>query len=154
MQAGVSSDQFEEESVDLEAGELAPMKRVSSELSSRLETYALLRRDSMRTEGSGVRRDERICQKIYVANEDLTIVVAGYRTATIGFILCTCLYAFTFGLGYILLRWFPRWRIRLFGLPTPLHDSTWVVIEVRVSYCERKIHVIMSIESMGRNIGA
>jgi cation-transporting ATPase 13A2 len=149
LQDDNSSDRFEEVSVDLEAGELAPMGRISSGFSRRSEDYALLRRDSMGTEGSGIRRNRRTSQKLYIVNEDLTIVVAGFRTTTIGFILYTTLCAITFGLVYLLLRWLPRWRVRLVGLQTSLCDSTWVVIEVREVCYERKSHILMDIEPMG-----
>jgi cation-transporting P-type ATPase 13A2 len=135
--------------VDLEVGELAPMRRISSGFSRRSEDYALLRRDSIGTEGSGVRRNRRTSQKLYIVNEDLTIVVAGFRTTTIGFILYSTLCTFTFGLVYLLLRWLPRWRVRLVGLQTPLCDSTWVVIEVREVRCQTKNHILTYVEPMG-----
>ncbi|RDL35105.1 Cation-transporting ATPase [Venustampulla echinocandica] len=83
----------DEDSIDLEAGELR-----------------LLRSDSMRTEGSNFGPGKRISQKIYVANEDLTIVVAAFRTSTLGFAIYTIICVLTLGLGYLLLRWLPRWQ--------------------------------------------
>ena len=35
------------------------------------------------------------------------------------------------GLGYFILRWFPRWRVRLTGSSKPLWECDWVAIEVR-----------------------
>lgn len=125
-------DSYEEESVDLEAGELAPMRRVTSELSRTSVHDRLLRSDSARTEGSTHGQQGRTNQKIYIVTEDLTIVVAGFRTSTIGFALYTTICVCTLGLGYLLLRWLPRWQVRLIGTPCPLRDCAWVVIEVSI----------------------
>jgi cation-transporting ATPase 13A2 len=123
-------DYEEEDSVDLEAGELAPMRRHSSAYSRASVHDRLLRNDSTRTEGSGLGHGSRLSQKIYILNEDLTIVVAGFKTSTLGFALYATICILTGGLGYLLLRWLPRWHVRLVGLPTPLRDCTWVVVEV------------------------
>lgn len=74
-------------------------------------------------------RDGRISQKIYIVTEDLTIVVAGFKTSVLGFAVYLFLCVATGGLGYLLFRWLPRWRIRLVGSPTPLHECNWAVIE-------------------------
>lgn len=76
-------------------------------------------------------KEARINQKIYVVTEDLTIVVAGFDTRPLGFILYVSLCIITLGLGFLLLRWLPRWRVCLIGSPKPLRDCTWAVIEVR-----------------------
>nr|XP_036583087.1 p-type ATPase [Colletotrichum truncatum]KAF6791983.1 p-type ATPase [Colletotrichum truncatum] len=88
----------------------------------------LLRRDSVTTSKS-LGGDGRVSQKVYMVNEDLTIAIAGFRTSSLGFIvyiiLCTC----TLGLSWLLLRWFPRWQVRLLGRASPLAECDWVVIE-------------------------
>lgn len=126
---------FEEEegSTDLEADELSVMRRSSSGARSRSSVHdRLLRSDSARTEGSILGRGYRTSQKIYIVTEDLTIVVAGFRTSTVGFAIYFTICLLTFGLGYLLLRWLPRWQVRIVGSPCPLRDCTWVVIEVSV----------------------
>lgn len=125
-------DPYEEESVDLEAGELAPMRRITSELSRTSAHDRLLRSDSARTEGSIHGHQGRTNQKIYIVTEDLTIVVAGFRTSTIGFAIYATICVCTLGLGYLLLRWLPRWQVRLIGTPCPLRECAWVVIEVSI----------------------
>jgi cation-transporting ATPase 13A2 len=123
----------EDDSADLEAGELSNMRRVSSGVSraSRDSVHdRLLRSDSARTEGSAFGRGNRMSQKIYIVTEDLTIVVAGFRTSTPGFALYSIICVLTLGLGYLLFRWLPRWQVRLIGTPSPLRECSWVVIEV------------------------
>jgi cation-transporting P-type ATPase 13A2 len=122
---------FEEnDSVDLEAGELAEMRRTSTGHSRDSVHDRLLRSDSARTEGSNFGRGHRTNQKIYVVTEDLTIVLAGFRTSTLGYALYTTICIFTLGLGYLLFRWLPRWQVRMTGTPSPLRECSWVVIEV------------------------
>ena len=116
--------------LDLEAGELDELRRTSSGYSRSVHDH-LLRRDSARTEGSKFDRGYRTSQKIYIVAEDLTIVVAGFRTSTLGFALYTTICVFTLGLGYLLLRWLPRWHVRIVGTPCALRDCSWSVIEVR-----------------------
>lgn len=119
--------------IDLEYGLLSPSRRQSSSLSrSSTEDPLLKRRSSSATIGSMHGRGARVSQKMYILTEDLTIVIAGFRTSSIGFavyvLLCIC----TLGLGYLLLRWLPHWRVKLVGSPCPLHECTWVVAEVRI----------------------
>jgi cation-transporting ATPase 13A2 len=127
-----SEVQFEEEdeSVDLEAGELARLRRSSSRQSRDSVHDRLLRSDSTKTDGSILGRGSRTSQKIYIVNEDLTIVVAGFRTSTSGYALYTAICVLSLGLGYLVFRWLPRWQVRITGKPSALRDCTWVVIEV------------------------
>ncbi len=119
----------EDQSADLEAGELSTMRRTSSRYSRSSVHDRLLRRDSARTDGSVLGRGQRTSQKIYIVTEDLTIVVAGFQTSTIGFALYVTLCVLTLGLVYLLLRWLPRWQVKIIGSQCPLRDCTWVVIE-------------------------
>lgn len=64
-----------------------------------------------------------------MANEDLTIVVAGFSTGPIGYVSYILLCAITCGAAYLLFRWLPRWYVALIGRPTALRDCDWVVIE-------------------------
>lgn len=83
------------------------------------------------TDVSVIKKEAGFNQKIYVETEDLTIVVAGFDTKQLGSILYVSLCFITLGLGFLLLHWLPRWRVRLIGSPKPLRDCTWVVMEVR-----------------------
>jgi cation-transporting ATPase 13A3/4/5 len=116
-------------SVDLEAGELAELRRNSSGHSASVHDR-LLRNDSTRTDGSGIERGHRTNHKIYIISEDLTIVVAGFRTSVLGYALYSTICILTLGLGYLLLRWLPRWQVRLVGKSCPLRDCSWVALEV------------------------
>src|SRR3569833_1664639 len=88
----------------------------------------LLRRDSTVTEAS-VFGTGRFSQKIYMENEDLYIVIAGFCSSTAGLVVYIFICAATFGLGWLLLRWLPCWHFRLVGEPCALRESTWAVIE-------------------------
>jgi cation-transporting P-type ATPase 13A2 len=123
----------EEEEADLEAGELSTMRRTSSGHSRASVHDRLLRSDS---NGSNVGRGHRASQKIYIVTEDLTIVLAGFTTSTLGFALYTTICVLTLGLGYLLFRWMPRWQVRITGTPCPLGSCSWVVIEVRPNLFE------------------
>lgn len=68
-------------------------------------------------------------QRYYLAEEDIVIGIAGYSDClwkqTIYYMICM----FTFGIGFLLLRWFPRYRINLLGNQRPLGKADWCVIE-------------------------
>lgn len=68
-------------------------------------------------------------QRYYLAEEDIVIGVAGYVTCwwkvVAYYMLCTV----TLGVGYVVLRWLPRYRINLKGTKCPLGRADWVVIE-------------------------
>lgn len=96
---------------------------------SRSSVHArLLRTDSGHTEASA-RGHGRVSQKLHMVNEDLTIVIAGFRTSRIGYALYALLCAATLGTAYLLLRWLPRWQVKLIGAPCPLRECDWVVLE-------------------------
>jgi len=88
----------------------------------------LLRRDSGVSAGSGY-GESRSSQKVYMVNEDLYIVIAGFRTSRVGLALYILLCVLTFGLGWLFFRWLPRWHVKLVGKAAPLRDCQWVVIE-------------------------
>ncbi|KAF3031721.1 hypothetical protein E8E11_001650 [Didymella keratinophila] len=133
---GYTADELE----DMEAGlrdtdsasaSPSPSRRKSSGSRSRrsVERPLLRRHSSASSAGSGSWRGRRSNQKIYILTEDLTIVVAGFRTSAVGFIAYTLLCVGTFGLAWLVLRWMPRWQVALTGRATPLKDADWVVIE-------------------------
>jgi cation-transporting ATPase 13A2 len=90
----------------------------------------LRRHSSTGSAGSGAEwKGRRSNQKIYIMTEDLTIVVAGFNTSPIGFVVYAVLCIATFGIAWLLFRWLPRWRVWLTGRSTPLKECDWVVIE-------------------------
>lgn len=125
-------DVYEEDSADFEDGGLS-MRRKSSTCSRGSVHDRLLRSDSGRSE-SHIAGRGKLSQKIYIANEDLTIVVAGFMTSRIGYVVYGFLCTVSFGLAYLLFRWIPRWEVWLTGSPTSLRDCTWVVIEVWMAH--------------------
>lgn len=135
---------------DVESVFTPPKRRKSSGYSKMsVEDPLLSRRDSTRTDISGFRQGGRTSQKIYVVTEDLTIVVAGFTTRSIGFVLYVILSTLTLGLGYLILRWIPRLRVRLIGSAVPLRECSWVVIEVRFIYFFAKATAKVSSEPVG-----
>lgn len=101
----------------------------SSRRSSVSDFRAPLRRQSQDSAVSGTRREGRMSQKVYLQEEDLFIVVAGFRDSGPRLLLYYALCLLTFGLAYLLLRWLPRWQIRLTGVQCPLSSCDWVVVE-------------------------
>ena len=106
-------------------------RKLSDYSSVSVDNPLLHRHDSTRTDISSVGRGGRRTQRIYVTTEDLTIVVAGFSSRPVGLAAYIVLCVLSLGLAYLLLRWLPRWRVRLIGLPTSLQYCTWVVVEVR-----------------------
>lgn len=112
--------------VDREISEIAPLRRMSSSYRSiTAEDPLLEHRDS----STFHRGSLRTTQKIYIITEDLTIVVAGFTTSRVRYGLYLAISVLTLGIGWLLLRWFPRWRIQLVGKPATLRDCDWVVVE-------------------------
>lgn len=127
MEAGISSHSSESVSP-------SPSRRRSSASSrsrkSQDKRPLLRRHSSAGSAGSGIDwRGRRTVQKIYIMTEDLTIVVAGFKTSPIGYGIYAILCAATFGLAWLLFRWLPRWRVWLTGRSTPLKECDWIVVE-------------------------
>lgn len=109
------------------------LSRASRTSRKSTEDPLLGRHDSIGSDishASGRRPNNRLSQKIYIQSEDLTIVIAGFDTSILGLALYATICIITGGLGYLLFRWLPRWRIRLVGSAAHLNDCSWVVIEV------------------------
>ncbi|CAH6722142.1 vacuolar cation-transporting ATPase Ypk9p [[Candida] jaroonii] len=68
-------------------------------------------------------------QRYYLAEEDLVIGIAGYRDNLLKKMGYYLICIFTLGIGYLILRWMPRYRINLIGTPCPLGIADWCVIE-------------------------
>ncbi|KAL2836265.1 hypothetical protein BJX68DRAFT_250883 [Aspergillus pseudodeflectus] len=81
----------------------------------------------------------KVRQEINIASEDVTIVITGFTTTTLGALLYYLFCSLTLGFAFLLFRWFPRWRIRLLGRVSPLKTCDWVVVEdqwKQFSICE------------------
>lgn len=68
-------------------------------------------------------------QRFYLAEEDLVIGIAGYKNNTLKLCLYWLLCIVTLGVGYLILRWLPRYQINLIGDKAPLGIADWCVIE-------------------------
>lgn len=103
-------------------------RRRSSAHSDHSVHSQLIRRESNMTETSAY-GGGRFSQKVYMPNEDLMIVIAGFRTSAVGLAAYIFMCATSFGLAWLLFRWMPRWHVWLTGKKAPLREATWVVIE-------------------------
>ena len=121
----------DERQIDLEYGRTSPPRFRRSTASENADQYPLLHRSSTVSDAKFPNSRLHRSQKIYIASEDLTLVVAGFGTRHAGSLLYMALCTCTLGLFYVLLRWFPRWKVRLVGISLPLRDCDWVVLEVR-----------------------
>ncbi|KAI9687538.1 MAG: hypothetical protein M1822_002148 [Bathelium mastoideum] len=120
-----------------ESEETPSLRRKSSGHSgSSAQRPLLRRRTSSDTDVNGYRREGRASQKIYIVTEDLTIVIAGFKTSILGLAVYGVICLLTAGIGYLILRWLPRWRIRILGSSRPLRDADWVAIENQWSELE------------------
>lgn len=100
---------------DTERSEEPLLSRINSRISQEFDQQAY--------------ESERLQQRFYISEEDLVIVIAGYRTSSLRLLLYNLLCIGTLGMAYLILRWIPRWRIACAGIPTPLGQCDWVVVE-------------------------
>lgn len=99
---------------DIEAGDGASLRRKSSKRSS--EVQPLLRRtNSSRSDTQEHEDGGSFSQKLYIENEDLTMVIAGFNRSTLGYAIYIAICILTVGIGYLVFRWLPKWRVRLVG---------------------------------------
>lgn len=68
-------------------------------------------------------------QRFYLAEEDIVIGIAGYTNSIPKKIAYYLVCIFTLGMGYLIFRWLPRYRISLMGSKCPLGKADWCVIE-------------------------
>jgi cation-transporting ATPase 13A2 len=71
-----------------------------------------------------------VSQKVYIESEDLTIVITGFTTSRWKSWVYTAICVLTLGLGWLVFRWFPRWRVALTANQARLADCEWVIVEV------------------------
>ena len=84
--------------------------------------------------------ENRTTQKMYLEEEDLIIVITGFKEFRTRGLIYHILCVATFGLLYLLLRWMPRWKLRLLAKAVPLVECEWVVVESQ--WQELTIHSI------------
>lgn len=102
----------------------------SSRRSSGTSRRSLLRRTSQTSSASGLRGPiSRTSQKVYLQEEDLFLVIAGFRSSKAKLVLYYAICIVTLGIGYLVFRWLPRLNIRFTGVQCPLNECEWVVVE-------------------------
>ncbi|CDK29706.1 unnamed protein product [Kuraishia capsulata CBS 1993] len=75
-------------------------------------------------------------QRFYIAEEDLVVGIAGYSTSRKKLFAYYMVCILTAGLGYLLLRWLPRYRVKMMGNPSPLGKSDWCIVETEFGELE------------------
>lgn len=68
-------------------------------------------------------------QRYYLAEEDIVVGIAGYRNCWWKRYLYYLLCVSTFGIGFLIMRWLPRYRVNFMGTKCPLGSADWCVIE-------------------------
>lgn len=68
-------------------------------------------------------------QRFYIAEEDLVIGIAGYKTSKTKLSFYYFLNFITFGISYLVFRWLPVYRINFYGTKETLGTCDWVVVE-------------------------
>lgn len=78
-----------------------------------------------------MKRYPSICtyQRYYLAEEDLVIGIAGYQNCLWKLITYYVICIFTGGIGYLVMRWMPKYQINLKGNQSSLGSADWLVIE-------------------------
>ncbi|KAK5233806.1 hypothetical protein LTR47_004924 [Exophiala xenobiotica] len=116
---------------DIEVGDGSSLHRKSSSRHRASVEQPLLRRNaSARSATQDHDEGGNVTHRIYLSADDFEMVVAGFSTSTLGFLLYIAICVLTAGIGYLVFRWVPRWRISMVGCPTPLKKCSWVVVEV------------------------
>lgn len=93
--------------------------------------FPLIRRKSTDRRSESISDKVRATQKLYLADEDMVVVMSGFRTRRSRLWVYRILNVLTLGMFYLLMRWMPRWRLKFIAEPMPLSEAHWVVVEVR-----------------------
>ncbi|CCD24889.1 putative acid anhydride hydrolase NDAI_0E00730 [Naumovozyma dairenensis CBS 421] len=68
-------------------------------------------------------------QRFYIAEEDLVVGIAGYKTSKIRKQVYNLFCILTGGLLYLLFRWLPTYKVLFIGSKVPLGRAEWVILE-------------------------
>lgn len=124
------TDPDNEEAVDDVESIADSLSVASSRRSSSTSRRSLMRRVSQDSNVSGDRGpSSRTSQKVYLQEEDLFLVIAGFRSSKVKLVLYYAICICTLGIGYLVFRWLPRWNIKFTGVQCPLTECDWVVVE-------------------------
>ena len=133
--SAVESESNEGSDADSRSESLHLRRKSSGYSKFSVEDPLLHRRGSMASDSDVPGNGDHVSQKFYMVTEDMTIVIAGFKTSPIGYGCYLLLCLSTLGTAYLLLRWLPRWKVRLIGKQATLRGCSWVVVEV----CFRRV---------------
>ncbi|RKP10372.1 P-type ATPase-like protein [Thamnocephalis sphaerospora] len=68
-------------------------------------------------------------QRIYLAEEELELVLTAYRYNQAWLFIYRLVCVFTAGVFYLIARWLPRLRIRMVAVQCPMGEAEWIVVE-------------------------
>lgn len=125
-QRGMSFSYYRRQSAGTEADEHGPLLETvrSNPVSSMSGSFS-----EPQTASSAYGHSTRLQQRFYISEEDLMLAIAGYRSSKFRYFLYIIVCISTFGMAYLILRWFPRLWIKFLGTPCPLGYCDWMVIE-------------------------
>jgi cation-transporting P-type ATPase 13A2 len=101
-----------------------------SELERSTEFPLITRKSTDRRSDTSATDKVHATQKSYLPDEDIVIVMSGFRIIRSRLWIYRVLSVCTLGVFYLVMRWLPRWRLRLLAEPMPLSEAPWVVVEV------------------------
>ena len=125
--SAIESDSDEASDTDVRTKSLSPRRKSSSYSMFSVEDPLL---HCTATSSSLTERGDSTSQKSYIVTEDMTIVIAGFKTSPLGYAFYLFLCCSTLGVAYLLMRWLPRWKVNMIGNVAALRECSWVVIEV------------------------
>ncbi|EEB08701.1 P-type ATPase P5 type [Schizosaccharomyces japonicus yFS275] len=91
-----------------------------------LNTHPVLLREDYADEN-----DKRTYQAVYLIDEDLEIMIAGFKTDKTRLYVYRVLCVLSFGLLYLLFRWMPRWYVKYLGKSEPFASADWLSVETQ-----------------------
>jgi cation-transporting ATPase 13A2 len=154
-QAAEEQNGFADQDTDVEAQDSPSRRPIRRRKSSGLSRHSRRSLDTQRSNDpllkrsdsqgsntsatSGQGSKDRTSQKLYIQSEDLTIVIAGFTTSSLGMALYLTICILTGGLAYLVFRWLPKYKVKVTGRPSALKDCSWVVVEVRNVYGMRRM---------------
>ncbi|KAH7579776.1 hypothetical protein B1J92_M11308g [Nakaseomyces glabratus] len=72
---------------------------------------------------------DRHIQRAYISEEDMVIVIAGYKTSKFMSLVYNLLCIFTLGGLFLIGKWLPKYKVRIVGRKAPLAKAEWLVLE-------------------------
>lgn len=77
-------------------------------------------------------KDNSDDQLLLLEEEDVQILIQGYKFLKLNLLLYRIVSILSFGLVWLVCRWVPSWYISWVGLKVPLKDAEWLVFKVTI----------------------